>query len=49
MGDQINAIEILHSFAIYIQNMKLARSLSKKLLVIESVKKITPIYSGKNK
>ena len=37
MKDQINA-KILHSSAIYIQSMKITRSLRKKLL-IKSVKK----------
>ena len=32
MKDQINASKILHSSAIYIQSMKITRSLCKKLL-----------------
>ena len=36
MVDQINANEIIHSSAIYIQNIKLPKSLCKKLLMIES-------------
>ena len=39
MKDQINAINILHSSAIYIQSMNITRSLCKKLLIIKSVKK----------
>ena len=44
MKDQINASKILHSSAIYIQSMKITRSLCKMLLMIKSVKKkkITP-------
>ena len=43
MEDQINASKILHSSAIYIQSMKITRSLCEKLLMIKSVKKkITP-------
>ena len=40
MKDQINASKILHSSAIYmyIQSMKITRSLCKKLLMIKSVK-----------
>ena len=33
MKDQINAGKILHSSAIYIQSMKITRSLCKKLLI----------------
>ena len=40
MKDQINASKILHSSAIYIQSMKLTRSLCKKLLMIKSVKNL---------
>ena len=39
MGNQINANEIVHLSAIYIQNMKITRSLCKKLLTIKGVKK----------
>ena len=35
MKDQINASKILHSSAIYIQSMKIIRSLCKKLLTIK--------------
>ena len=37
MKDQINASKILHFSAIYIQSMKITRSLCKKLLMIKSV------------
>ena len=37
MKNQINACKILHSSAIYIQSMKITRSLCKKLLMIKSV------------
>ena len=37
MKDQIKASKILHSFAIFIQSMKITRSLCKKLLMIKSV------------
>ena len=37
MKDQINASKILHSSAIYIQSMKITRSLCKMLLMIKSV------------
>ena len=37
MKDQINASKVLHSSAIYIQKMKINRSLCKKLLMIKSV------------
>ena len=38
MKDQITASKILHSSAIYIQSMKITRSLRKELLMIKSVK-----------
>ena len=38
MKDKINASKILHSSVIYIQSMKMTRSLCKKLLMIKSVK-----------
>ena len=38
MEDQINASKILHSSAIYIQSMKITRSLRENVLMIKSVK-----------
>ena len=38
MEDQINANKFLHLSAIYIQSMKITRSLCKKLLMIKCVK-----------
>ena len=38
MKDQINASQILHSSAFYIQSMKITRPLCKMLLMIKSVK-----------
>ena len=42
MEDQINANTILHSSAIYIQSMKITRSICKTLLLIKSVNVFTP-------
>ena len=48
MEDQINANNILHSSAVYVQSMNITRSLYKKLLIIKSVKSTTSAIMQNN-
>ena len=41
MGDQMNANKVLHTSAIYIQNMNIHRLLCKKFSFLNSVKQFT--------